>query len=159
MGEHRDVFLIEEILDAGPEGKVGPAHRNGAGKADVAHEIGGQLSGEREVVAAHGVAPAVVAPFIGEVPFFQNHLADHRGRTFGDVGQLFPDRLVGRRDRIALVDGGCPGEIPRQVPCDARPLPTAVQLRFDAVGVHLADVARREKALGGRQPKNPVVNL
>ena len=103
-GEHREVLLVEKVVDRAFERQVRPPERETLFEREVAHQIGRKASGERDVVARHGVAFAVIAELIEQAPAAPGEPSGRRGRIFRFVGQLFADRPVGRGHRLPLVD-------------------------------------------------------
>ena len=84
----------------------------------------------------------------------------YRSRKFGDVNELFADRLVVPVHRVAVVDRGGPREVAvgAQLPVFGQ---LYVQPRFHlhAVGMHLLDVFGCPESFGRRQPDDPVVDV
>ena len=66
--EHREILLVEEVVDGALECEVGPPKGKALLKGYVTHEVVGELARERYVVRRHGEALRVVAPLIGERP-------------------------------------------------------------------------------------------
>ena len=159
-GQHREVVLVEKVVDGEFQLDVHRFEKQPFLQRDVAHEILGQVSGERVVVARHGEAFRIVGPLVEEAPCFPREPPRERGGMLRHVGKLLAHRLVGGRHLLALVDGGCPrvGAVQVDEPVLGG-LHGEVRFQLDAVGVHLLHVARREEAFGRRQPDDPVLDV
>ena len=109
------------------------------------------MARKRVVVARHGVAAAVPAPFVVQRPAAPRKPPRCGRRMFGHVGQLLAHRAVGRSRRGAFVDRRGPrvGAVEIQSPVAGQRY-GEVRLQFDAAGMDFLEVARREEAFGCR---------
>ena len=67
--KHREVLLIEKVVDCALEVEIGPSQSEVIAEADVAHIVFRKLARERDIVRRHSVSLRVEAPVIYERPF------------------------------------------------------------------------------------------
>ena len=127
----------------------------------VAHVVG-QYARDLafHVVVRGSETLAVIAPLVNETPRSVRQSACRRSGVFGDIDQLFADRLVGPVHWVTVVDRGCPRkrDVCAQLPVLREPH-RRIGFQFDAVRVYLLDVLRRPETLERRQPHDPVVDI
>ena len=68
--EHRQIFLVEQVVDGSLQREFGPFQGKATFQCQVVHEVARELSGEGDVVRRQGEPLAIITPLGEERPAF-----------------------------------------------------------------------------------------